>query len=90
MAKIIVANKEGEKEAEVTDNSPFQTEAEQLGIVFGCRDGMCATCMVEVLEGQENLKDKTDAEDYLCQEPNTRLCCQAEIKEGTVKMRVFG
>ncbi|MGV8150246.1 MAG: 2Fe-2S iron-sulfur cluster-binding protein [Candidatus Woesearchaeota archaeon] len=76
------------KEIEVPDNSPIMDAAEELGVPFGCRQGVCGTCKTEVLEGMENLEPKTDREIDLNLEGNERSMCQCKIKSGTVKIRV--
>ena len=76
------------KEIEVADSSPIQLAADELGVMFGCRDGRCGTCQKEILEGIENLSAPNDKEEAMGMIGPFRLCCQAEIKKGTVKIRV--
>lgn len=75
------------KEVELVDGSPVMNAAEELGIAFGCRQGVCGTCKVEVVEGMENLEPKTQQELDLGLEGNERSMCQCKIKSGTVKIR---
>ena len=75
-------------QVELPDDSPVIDAAEQLGVPFGCRQGMCGTCKTEVLEGMENLCEKNDRENDMDLQPNQRLMCQSKIKKGTVKIRV--
>jgi len=65
-------------------------KAEELGVPFGCTDGRCGSCRVEVISGMENLSDRTQNElDMgLDESENFRLVCQCKIKDGTVKIRV--
>ena len=54
-------------------------------IPFSCRSASCATCHIEVLEGQEALAPPEDEElDVLdaiqSPPPRNRLCCQAKLK----------
>ncbi len=96
MKKIILLKKEQCKKdmanlktvsgqtAEVADNSPLMDAAEQLGVPFGCRAGVCGTCKVTVTEGAQNLGDKTDNEQALGLGENERCMCQAKIKTGDV------
>jgi ferredoxin len=38
------------------------------GIIYGCREGDCGTCMTQVVEGWHNMAGRRD-----------RLACQAQI-----------
>lgn len=56
------------------------------GLPFGCRDGECGTCVVEVLQGMEFLSPKTEKEDKVLKvveatnpKKNLRLSCQMKI-----------
>jgi len=75
------------QEVTVNDGDSIMNAAEELGVTFGCRQGMCGTCKVEVLEGMENLSEKNDNENQSGLADNERLCCQAKINGGTVKIR---
>ena len=52
--------------------------------------GMCSTCRVEILEGEENLYPKSKSEQSLSNKlelpSNIRLACQTKIK-GNVKLK---
>lgn len=76
------------KEVNVEDNSPIQMAADELGVPFGCRDGRCGTCQVEVVEGIENLSSPNEKEEAMGMTGPWRLCCQASIKKGIVKIMV--
>ncbi len=80
MAVIII---DGEKK-EIPDGSPIMDACDDLGVPFGCRAGQCALCTITVLEGMENLEEKTQSEKDIGLEDNQRLACQAVIKTGTV------
>jgi ferredoxin len=82
MAKL----KSDDGEVELADGEPIREAAEQLGVPFGCRNGLCGSCLVEIDEGKENLSEKTEAEEDFGLEDHQRLCCQAKIKEGEVKI----
>ncbi len=85
MAKVI----KDDKEAEVRDGDPIKEGARSVGVYFGCEDGLCGTCMVDVVEGMENLSEKNQAEIDMGLEPGQRLACQCRIKQGTVKLKLF-
>ena len=84
MAKIISAKTNEEKE--VPDNTPIQKACEELGVPFQCEDGICGTCMINVIEGEENLSDLTEEEEDLDRDLKHRLACQCKIKQGNVKI----
>lgn len=75
------------KEIEIPDGSAVMNAAEELGVPFGCRQGVCGTCKVEVVEGMENLESKNDRELELNFDGNYRSMCQCKIKTGVVKIR---
>ncbi len=84
MAKLFF---DGESK-ELEDGEKIQETAEDLGIPFGCQNGVCGTCRIKVIEGKENLTEPTDAEITmgLDLENNERLACQCKIKCGEVKL----
>jgi ferredoxin len=86
MAKLLFNH--NNEEVEVPDNSPLTEVCEEAGVPFACTEGVCGTCVIEVLEGAENLSTPTqEEEDFLgsgcCSE---RLACQCRIKSGTVRI----
>ena len=50
---------------------------------FGCRDAMCGTCIMNVVDGMENLQPMAESEREVLENyeatPNQRLGCQAII-----------
>lgn len=85
MAKLIYKNTGEEKELE--DGSPIAEACEEAGVPFACTEGICGTCVIEVIEGMENLSDFTQEEkDFLGEQNHERLACQCKIKCGTVKI----
>jgi ferredoxin len=53
------------------------------GIVYGCREGDCGTCLMEVVEGWNNLSTPSVLEDKVLREnmagKHHRLACQAQV-----------
>ncbi len=51
--------------------------------------GQCATCVVEIVEGLENLSPKTEFEEKkLKNKPNNyRLACQTLVNQGNVSVK---
>lgn len=87
MAKLLFANT-GEQ-AELEDNSPIAQVCEEAGVPFACTEGVCGTCIVEVVEGYQNLSEPTQAEiDFLGEQGvrRERMSCQCKIKQGLVKI----
>jgi ferredoxin len=82
MAKII-QTKTGQ-EIEVNDGESIKEACEKLGVPFGCQNGLCGTCMIDVDSGEDNLSELTEEEEILERDKKHRLACQCKIKEGEV------
>lgn len=80
-------NIKSNKEITLQDGGKLIPHAEQVGVIFACEDGMCTSCRMEVVEGIENLTEKTQNEKDHALDPNERLACQCQIKKGVVKIR---
>lgn len=87
MAKLIFENT-GE-EIDLEDNSPIAEQCEEAGVPFACTEGVCGTCVVEIVDGKENLSKMTQEEiDFLGEGcDDERLACQCKLKEGSVTIR---
>lgn len=89
MAKVIIKN-ENNLEIEVKDGSSLVQLEGKCGLLFACKVGSCGSCLVKVIEGAENLEPPNEQEkgglEAFATQPNQRLCCQAKIKKGTVKI----
>ena len=86
MAKI--TNTENGKSAEVKDGEFIQESAEKVGVPFGCEEGICGTCMIDIESGEENLSNLTEPEKDLMRDKKHRLACQCKIKKDEVKFRL--
>ena len=75
------------QEKELPDGSKIQDTCKELGVIFGCEDGLCGTCMIEVEEGMSNLSELNEAEKNMGVDERNRLACQCKIKSGTIKIR---
>jgi ferredoxin len=66
-------------------------EQADAGIPFGCREGECATCIIEVLEGAEHLPAVNENEEITLMpdevERGVRLACQLTLQSGTIRIR---
>ena len=82
MAKIVQT--ETGQEIEVEDDSGLREPCEKLGVPFGCQNGLCGTCMIDVNYGEDNLSELTEEEEILERDKKHRLACQCRIKKGEV------
>ena len=82
MAKLYIDN----IEYEVPDGACTAEACEKAGIPFSCNSGVCGTCQIEILEGQENLNELNKEEQELAMDRNHRLGCQCKIMKGIVKV----
>lgn len=62
------------------------------GIIYGCREGDCGTCLMKVEDGMESLSQPSVLEDKVLQEnmagKDMRLACQAQIiGEGEIRVK---
>ncbi len=72
-----------------TVNAPAGTRVIELsekvgsGIIYGCREGDCGTCMMHVEEGWNNLSEPSVLEEKVLKENmagrHNRLACQAQL-----------
>lgn len=87
MAKII--SHHTNEEHHVEDGKELQEACEHLGVPFACSEGVCGTCVIEVVEGMENLSPFNDAEtDFLGDLGTERLACQCKINGGCVRIKI--
>lgn len=77
------------EEIELEDNAKIADPCEEAGVPFACTEGVCGTCVIEVVEGGENLSEATQEEiDFLGDDTEEeRLACQCRITGGCVKVR---
>lgn len=86
MAKLIF--EDNKEEFDLPDDSAITEACEEAGVPFACTEGVCGTCVVEVVEGMENLSEFNQAEaDFLGELDRERLACQCRIKSGFVKLK---
>jgi ferredoxin len=86
MAKLIF--EDTEEEFELQDGDSIMECCEEAGVPFACTEGVCGTCVIEVVAGMENLSDFNQAEaDFLGDQDRERLACQCKIRNGCVKIK---
>lgn len=87
MAELIFQNQN--ERQELPDESSIAQACEEAGVPFACTEGICGTCIVEVVEGHANLSPPTQQEiDFLGEEgtQKERMACQCKIQCGKVKI----
>ena len=62
--------------------------AAEVGVEFGCHNGVCGRCATNIVSGLENLSAPSDAEIDMDLDPNRRLMCQCTITGGTVELDI--
>ncbi len=77
------------KDIDLTVHTPVGVRVIELsekvgsGIIYGCREGDCGTCMMNVEDGWENLSSPSVIEDKILRENvagrRNRLACQAQV-----------
>ena len=71
----------------------IELDASRSPLLFGCRTGVCGTCLVEVQEGIEGLPPPTAEEkellEVLTDHPRARLACQLEVR-ARLKLKPLG
>ena len=76
---ILIFKNTGEN-IELPNGSSLTQSCEEAGVPFACTEGICGTCVVEVLDGMENLSAMTEEEkDFLGVQDRERLACQCKI-----------
>jgi ferredoxin len=73
----------------VEDGQPIKDACESLGVQFGCQNGFCRTCEIDVIEGQDNLSILSENEEFIGLIKERRLACQCRLLQGNVTIR-FG
>lgn len=82
MAKLILKNTD--EEIELQDGEAIASYCEEAGVPFACTEGICGTCVIQVIEGQDNLSAPTQEEvDFLGEDSfDERLACQCKLMKG--------
>ena len=71
----------------------IELDASSSPLLFGCRTGICGTCLVEVQEGFDSIPP-ADAEErelleVLTDNPKARLACQIQVNSA-LKLKPIG
>jgi len=88
MAELVIKKGKSEQTLLLEDGASISEACEDAGVPFACAEGMCGACVIEVLEGGENLTAPTQEERDFLGEGNCRerLACQCKIRGGCVKV----
>lgn len=91
--KIIIENSNEIHEIEAKRNLSEVLDATNSSILFGCRTGICGTCLVKIVEGKENIdppnKDEEEYLEIVADEDDLRLACQL-CPKGNIKLNYRG
>jgi len=95
MPKIIIENLD-RKEIQTNQSNSKVIEIiheNYIDWMHACgKKGKCTTCKMIVLEGMENLSPVNEREEFFAEKgrlkPDERLSCQAELKQGSLLIRV--
>ena len=83
MSKII----NGNQEVKITPETNHIHACESIGVPFSCEDGRCGTCLVEVVDGVDNLSPVNEKEKLFGLAENERLMCQARLVKNDVTIQ---
>jgi len=78
--------KSRDRELQVPDGEPIKEYARELGVPFGCEHGVCGTCKIDIVSGEENLNVLNQEEEDMKRDRTHRLACQCKILQGTVEI----
>jgi len=76
-----------DQQIELSDGTPIRDACEEIGVLFGCRSGLCGTCMIDIVKGEENLSELTEEEIAMDRDKTHRLACQTKIRTGIVTIK---
>ena len=78
-----------DKSIELKDGDAVLSACEELGVPFGCTNGVCGTCTTVVLSGVEHLGAPNGNEKAMGLKPTERLMCQCKIRGGDVTIDIY-
>ena len=61
MPKLTNITSQHTREVKSQDNDSLKRMAEEIGALFGCEDGKCGSCRVEIVHGKEHISKPTQA-----------------------------
>jgi len=72
------------RSAPVNDGDSIIKACEGFGVPFGCYQGICGACKIDIISGESNLSELTDREKEMDRDSKHRLACQTKILKGEV------
>lgn len=92
LSKIKVNNQEIEVES--GKHLSETLDATNSPILFGCRTGICGTCLIKIIDGKENINppcaDETEFLEIVAEgKSNLRLACKVIIN-GNIQIEYIG
>jgi ferredoxin len=75
----------GDRQYTVQPGQTFRTiyDEHDTPLMFGCKEGICGTCKIRVLENPQNISPMRPHEQDFLQKisarPNERLACQTQV-----------
>ncbi len=84
MAKVTFKNDNFSVDVPAGKNIKEVADENASSIPFGCRNGVCGTCLSTITKGKNNLKpaeenEKATLEGFGSQAPEKRLVCQCKM-----------
>lgn len=81
-------------EVEDGANLSQSTDITTTPVLYGCRTGICSTCLINITKGSENITTPTPDERELLSiiasdKPSARLACQFQIR-GDIELEYLG
>ena len=89
MGKIKSLMENHNQEIEIADGASIKDACKTLEVPFSCEEGVCASCKIEVVKGEENLSELTEPEKNLGCDRKNRLGCQAKLKSGDIEITYY-
>jgi ferredoxin len=83
-----IKNAKTGKVQRIADGESIKDACKVLGVEFNCTGGICGTCMIDIVKGEENLTPLTKEEKALTRDKKHRLACQCRIKKGEVEIKI--
>ena len=88
MPKITFLPSKQEVEAETGTTILMAATRNGIKIIHECTEGICGTDIAKIVEGAENLSEKSDDEDLTLETmgaaDGSRLCCMAKVQGDVV------
>ncbi|MEK7793876.1 MAG: 2Fe-2S iron-sulfur cluster-binding protein [Candidatus Hydrogenedentota bacterium] len=76
------------RDMECPDGSRIYETCDELGVPFGCTEGLCGTCICRVVEGMQNLKPLNEKEADMGLSEGQRLACQCVAVSGVIELEL--